>query len=201
MAGLRFNEAMTGGFVLGETDPQAGRRQGERSGSALTMHAQVAIDDIDLFLADPGHNGTLGGTLDVPGWGQGIAATGGVFRLFSPSGQPRLKLMVYEMAFDYGGAPYYLAGRKDVRDDPGVDLWRDTTTLFTRLHAGADTGGPVVGAGVLSLGVADLARLMSTMRATGTAGAAEAAAVLTRFGRMFLGALWGSYGPKSQSES
>ncbi|AHE51991.1 hypothetical protein [Sphingomonas sanxanigenens] len=199
MAGIRFNEAMTGGFVLGETDPEAGRRQGERTGSALTMHAQVAIDDIDLFLSDPGHNGTLGGTLDVPGWGQGIAATAGVFRLFSPSGQPRLKLMVYELAFAHGGRPYYLAGRKEVRDDPGFDLWRDTTTLFTRLHEGVDAGGTVVGAGTLALGVADLVRLMSTMRATGAADAAAAAAVLARFGRMFLGELWDSYGPHGRS--
>ena len=40
-------------------------------------------------------------------------------------------------------------------DDPGFDLWADTTTLFTRLHKGTDATGPVIGSGVLTLGVDD----------------------------------------------
>ena len=37
-------------------------------------------------------------------------------------------------------------------------------TLYTRLHRGPDASGPVVGAGVLSLGVAAFARVLRSMR-------------------------------------
>lgn len=192
--GIGFREVMSGGFAFGASEPQAGHDAGARAGHALTMHAAVDIDDLDRFVADPQHGGRLSGTLDIPGWGDGIAAPGGVFRLFSPAGEPDLKLMVYELAFTHDGRPHYLAGRKEVRDERGLDLWRDTTTLFTRLHGGMDKTAPVIGAGVLSLGIADLVRLLGTMRATGAEGAGEKAAAFARFGRMFLGELWDSYG-------
>src|SRR5690606_4630934 len=92
------------------------------------------------------------------------------------------------------GKPYYLAGRKEVRSDRhGVDLWSDTTTLLTTLHEGDDAGGPVVGAGILSLGVDDLARLVKTVRVTGTTSKTEQAKTLATFGAFFLGELWDSY--------
>jgi len=98
---------------------------------------------------------------------------------------------VYEVAFEQGGKPYYLAGRKDVRD--GGDLWRDTTTLYTKLHEGKDSSGKVVGAGVLTLGVDDLAALLSTVEVHNASNDAERLAVKIRFGRLFLGDLWDSY--------
>jgi hypothetical protein len=101
--------------------------------------------------------------------------------------------MVYELAFSHGGKPYYLAGKKEVHDDPGFDLWKDTTTLYTTLHEGTSKAGPVVGAGVLRLGVADLADLVSTMRATGARGVVESAEAIAIFGRLFMGELWDSY--------
>ena len=73
--------------------------------------------------------------------------------------------MVYELAFEHQGQPYYLAGYKQVQNDrKGIDLWNDTTTLFTRLHKGFDSRAPVIGAGVLRLGVPDLMKLTSTLR-------------------------------------
>ena len=185
---------MTGPFAFGQSEPEAGRLAGERLGARLTMHAAVCIADLDRFLTGPAHPGDLGGTLDVPGMGDAIPATRGVFNLFSPEGTPGLKLMVYEMGFSHDGRPYYLAGRKEVRDDPGLDLWTDTTTLFTRLYQGGDVQGPAIGAGVIGLGVAALVQLLGTMEVTGEAGTAERAEALTRFGRMFLGELWDTYG-------
>ncbi len=52
-----------------------------------------------------------------------------------------------ELGFAHDGKSYYLAGRKEVRNEPGFDLWKDTTTLFTRLHTGRDAAGPVIGGG------------------------------------------------------
>src|SRR5262249_15458590 len=140
------------------------------------------------------HPGRLTGTLDFPPFGQGIPAKAGVFNLFSPGGQPGLKLMVYEMGFEHGGQNYYLAGREEIRDDPRLDVWKDTTTLYTRLHDGTDANAPVVGAGILSLGVGDLLKMLTTMQATGPEGLADKADALSKFGAFFLGELWSTYG-------
>ena len=57
-----------------------------------------------------------------------------------------MKYMIYELAFQYQGQPYYLAGHKEVRENPLFDLWRDTTTLYTKLHKGSDKNGPMAAA-------------------------------------------------------
>jgi hypothetical protein len=192
--GLSFRETMAGGFALGETDPAAGRTAGERAGTELAMHANVAIRDLDRFLIDPQHAGELSGTIDFTPFGSGIAADKGVFNLLSPGEQQRLKLMVYELAFTHDGKPYYMAGRKEVRNDPGFDLWSDTTTLYTRLHSGTDKSGPVVGAGTLTLGVTAFIRALGTVEILNAPTLAAKADALARFGRFFLGELWDSYG-------
>ncbi len=102
--------------------------------------------------------------------------------------------MVYELGFQHAGKAYYLAGRKEVRDDPAIDAWKQTTTLYTLLHEGTDSTGPIVGAGVLTLGVADLIRMLGTTSAPGATNAAQTAAAVARFGRFFLGQMWDSYG-------
>jgi len=88
---------------------------------------------------------------------------------------------------------YYLAGKKNVHDDPGFDLWSDTTTLYTRLHEGPDPSGPVAGAGILRLGVDDLVDLVSTMRVPDAVSIQKKAEALSTFGSLFLGELWDTY--------
>jgi hypothetical protein len=191
--GISFHETMQGGFDLGPTDPAAGERQGQRAGSRMAMHAAIAIDDLAAFIADPNHLGALRGTLDLTPFGDGIPATKGVFNLFNPTSDPKLKLMVYELGFEHAGQSFYLAGRKEVREDPITDLWKATTTLYSQLHEGADKNGPVVGAGILSLGITDLLALVKTVKVTGTTSPAEKAEALGRFGSFFLGELWDTY--------
>jgi cholesterol oxidase len=191
--GISFSEVMSGGFALGATDPTAGEKQGRKEGSEMTMHGTITIDDIDRFVADPNHLGGLAGTLDFTPFGDGLAATTGVFNLFKPTGDPKLTLMVYEMGFTHGGKSYYMAGQKNVRDDPMFDLWKDTTTLYTRLYEGTDKSGPVAGAGVLTLGVKELLKLLSTLEATGAGSFTEKSEAIAKFGRFFLGELWDTY--------
>ncbi len=191
--GVTFRETMAGSFALGESDPQAGRRKGESDGHELKVRLAIDVRDLDRFRDDPEHAGTLHGELDFTPFGERIPVWRGVFNLFSPADDLKLKLMVYEMAFEHEGQPYYLAGRKEIRDDPGFDLWQDTTTLFTRLHQGHDASAPVVGAGVLSLSVDDLVRLLTNFYATNARSAAQKAGAVRQFGSLFLGELWDTY--------
>jgi predicted acylesterase/phospholipase RssA len=187
--GLSFRETMAGPFSLSATEPEAGA-----TGTAphLAMHATVFVQDLDRFLTDPGHLGSLSGTIDYGPFGAPIEAHQGVFRLFSPTDEPNTKYMVYELAFDRDGEPYYLAGHKVVRQDPGFDLWKDTTTLYTKLHKGTDATGEVVGAGILSLGVTDLIKLLGTVEVP-NAGPVQRAETLAKFGKFFMGELWNTY--------
>jgi hypothetical protein len=195
--GITFRETMSGDFALGETDPRAGEATGKRAGTRLAMHAAVKIDDLDAFIVDQQHPGEMTGRVDFPPLASDLAARHGVFRLFSPGDRPGLRLMIYELAFEHDGQPYYLAGQKEVANDhAGTDLFKDTTTLYTRLHRGTDTSGPVAGAGVLHLGLADLARLTSTIHVTNAAGPGDQVRALAAFGKFFMGNLWEQYAPK-----
>jgi len=194
-AGLTFSETMAGDFALGATDPRALGAVPDARRSTLAIHVTVHIDAIDRFIDDPAHTGRLTGRIASPLFGGDVPATSGVFNLFSPTNDPALSLMIYELGFRHADQSYYLAGRKEVRDDPGFDLWSDTTTLFTTLHLGDDSSGPVAGAGILRLGVRELLELVRGMRATNTGSAAESARVIERFGAFFLRSLWSSYGP------
>jgi hypothetical protein len=191
--GVSFNETMKGGFALGETDPKKGEEKGDAAGTKLAIHCDIDIADSYAFIADPQHYAAMHGHVDFPPLGMNIPAPFGRFNLFSPGDNPRHKQMIYELGFEHAGQHYYVAGRKEVRDDPGFDLWSDTTTLLTRLHKGKDASGPVVGAGVLRLGVAELTRLVRSMTAPGTDSIAERTRAIAAFGRFFLGELWERY--------
>lgn len=195
-AGITFSETMAGGFSLGETSPQEGAAKGRNSGNILAMHATITIEDMEKFIADPNHQGSILGKIDFTPFGNNIHSTSGKFNLFNPTDNPGMKYMVYELGFTHQGIEYYLAGRKEVKDESGFDLWSDTTTLYTHLYRGTSAAGTPVGAGILSLGIKDLLAMSKTFRPINSASALDSVAALNKFGKFFMGELWHSYGPK-----
>jgi len=189
LTGITFRETMAGGFALGTDNPATGAQ----SGTPLAMHAVVHIQDIDAFVADPQHRAGLTGTIDFAPMGQALVADRGVFGLFSPSGDPALTYMVYELAFSHQGRPRYLAGKKHVQLGSPLRLWDETTTLYTTLHDGSDATGPVLGAGILTLGVVDLAKLLGTLEATDSDSPWESLTAKAKFMRFFGGELVRTY--------
>src|SRR5258707_9512509 len=187
--GVTFDETMEGWFALDAKTPEDGAAQGKRAGSKLTMHARVTIADVDHFVSVPEHPGGLIGTIDFAPIGMSIDAPTGVFQLFSPGPGENSRRMVYQLGFSTGGKTYYLAGEKRVHNDPGFDLWKDTTTLYTLLYEGTDTSGKVVGGGILTLGVSQLLALLSTFKPINGGNLAT----ITAFGRLFAGELWDVY--------
>jgi predicted acylesterase/phospholipase RssA len=191
--GITFAETMSGGLTMGTTDQKAGEKQGEKDGNTFAMHGTINIRDIRKFIADPAHAGEIHGSIDYPPLGTGMPSKVGVFNLFSPTDMPNMKFMVYEMGFTAGGRDYYFAGRKEVHDDRGFDLWSDTTTLYTNLHAGTDKTGPIIGAGILHLSLAQLTKMVPTFAATGAASAKDKMEAINAFGKFFMGELWDTY--------
>lgn len=187
--GITFRETMAGGFTLGATDPELGAKGPDQ----LAMHATIQIHDIDAFIADPQHKAQLTGTIDFAPLGLGLVADSGVFGLFSPSGKPELTYMVYELGFAHGGQRHYLAGKKHVKLGSPLRMWGETTTLYTTLHHGTDASGKVEGAGVLSLGVIDLMKLLGTLEATDSDSLLESATAKAKFFKFFSSELTRTY--------
>ena len=187
--GITFRETMAGGFKLGTTDPALGAAGPQQ----LAMHATIQIADIDAFTRSAGHQAQLSGSIDFEPMGLGMVADSGVFGLFSPSGDPALTYMVYELGFAHGGQRWYLAGKKHVKLGSPLRLWGETTTLYTTLHQGVDASGPIAGAGTLSLGMVDLLKLMGTVKATDSDSFGESASAIAKFFRFFASELSRTY--------
>ena len=191
--GLRFREAMSGEFSLSETDPREGSKKGSKDGVAFRIHATVHIQDIVKFTENSEYGGRLTGRIDFTPFGTDIMGYDGTFNVFSPDDDPEMKLIAYELAFDHDGKSYYFVGRKEVKDHPGFDRLSDITTLYSTLHEGPDKSGQVIGAGILKLGLRQLADMVKTFTATNSFGVKDKASVLELFGRYLLGELWGQY--------
>jgi cholesterol oxidase len=91
------------------------------------------------------------------------------------------------------GRRYHLSGFKHIRDDEGLDLWSDTTTLFVTLRQ-EDDHGPVAGRGLLVIRPTDFARQLTTLKVTNADGIAGRLKAAATFGRFFAGSLYDTYG-------
>ena len=192
--GLAFRERLSGHFAWGETDPQVAVQQAAAAGSTLALEMAVSIDDLQRFLSEPGHAGRLTGYISLAPAGADIPAKSGTFRLASPPDSPHRRVITYDLAFDWQGKEYYLAGEKEIDDHPGFDVWADTATLYVQLHAGVDRSAPVVGAGVAKLSIGELLKMLASLHAINAPSAGQSVAAVVEFGRCYLGALWATYG-------
>ena len=121
----------------------------------------------------------------------------GWFNLFVTGGDAMTREMRYRLWFhDLAGAPVTMYGVKHVRDDSGLDVWRDTSTLHITLlrgHVPPDVTGTVIGAGILRILPRDFARQLTTFRASGQGGVGS----IARFGAFFGRSLRDVYLPPS----
>jgi len=108
--------------------------------------------------------------------------------------------MVYRMHLTAeSGDAYDFEGVKIIRDDPGLDTWTDTTTLFVTVRrSGDDT---LVGRGVLRIATTDFLRQLRTIEVTGAEGVTERLRWQAEFGRLFAGSVFDTYGPVASPSS
>jgi cholesterol oxidase len=200
--GFTFTETMRGHIAPGEHDDYAqAEKLGKRLGDKLRFTVTIGIDDLNAFLAAPEHPARLTGTVEAQRFGGTVPLEDGRFNLFIEEGGR--KQMRYTMTFrDRHGERLRLDGYKDVHNDPGIDIWTDTTTLFARVYrldgrgeAGttAVVSEPVVATGILRIRALDLVPQVRSMRAVGAHNAAESASALLAFGRFFFDRLWDEY--------
>jgi cholesterol oxidase len=200
MVALSFTEEMKGYVSLGETDFDRGFRAGKDAGTAFMFHLTIATEDLDRFISDPRHTARAEGWIDSEALGGKLAVGEGVFNLFVEAG-PGYKQMLYRLQFADGQQhPLTMTGFKEVRHDHGLDVWSETTTLFTRVLKGhvspeEDPAAEVVASGILHIHPLDFARQLTTFRAD----PAHRADAIARFGALFAGELWSVYGPEGSA--
>jgi cholesterol oxidase len=196
--GIRFTERMAGHLSTRPIeDYREAEAQGREARSPCEFLLTVIADDLDRFIREPAHEARLAGTVLAPALSpEPLTAVDGVFNLFVEDPERvETRSMLYAMTLVAAdGARYRFEGRKRVHDDLGPDLWADTTTLFVTVRRGDRPEDPVLGRGILRIAPADLARQLTTMAATNAADWRERLAATARFGRLFAGALYSTYG-------
>ncbi|WBB70063.1 GMC family oxidoreductase [Micromonospora sp. WMMD812] len=179
-AGVRFRETLRGGLITSAGDGAPGGRR------RVAVRLHVEVPDLELFLADPAHTARLRGTAQVDGLtGQPAPVEGGTLHLLpAVDGGPR-RTMDYSLPFrDDRGVRWLLRGSKQVGRHTGRGPWRATTVLDVALTSPDDRYESLVPTGRLTISVADVVRLLASLRATETTGR-ETTATVFRFVRFF----------------
>lgn len=196
--GVQFTERMAG-WVSTSTDGDYGAaaKAAKEAGQAFSFVLTIHADDIDRFVADPAHEAPMLGTVEAPALSdEPLTVTDGRFNLFvDDRDNVNTKNMKYAMQLTAeDGRQWWFEGFKVIRDDPALDAWPDTTTLYVTLHDGADAQAPVLGRGILRISPSDFLKQMRTMRATNATNRKQQLEATARFGELFAGALVETYG-------
>lgn len=199
--GMEFTEKMRGFIALGETDPMTGWRTGRALTQRFMFKLTITAPDVETFVAGDDHTAIAEGYVDCDLLGGELPVQRGWANLFVDAEHPGSREMRYRLWFsDMGGTPLTMYGFKTVRDDPGLDVWADTSTLYIRLMKGHvppgpggadDRTGEVIGAGMLRILPLDFAQQLTTFRGSGQGPLAS----IARFGMFFTRSVLDAYLP------
>ena len=196
--GLQFSEAMEGYFSTKvKDDYAAAARQGKADGSSFRLIATIISGDIELMMSEPDHAARLIGTVIAPALSpEPLTVSGGRFYLFIQDPQQfNVRTMRYTGTLTAeDGATYTFEGHKTIHNDPGFDVWSDTTTLFITVYAGQDDTGAIAGKGIIEIHVKDLAHQLTTMKVLNAQNLGQRLSIMARFGRFFSDEIFDIYG-------
>jgi predicted acylesterase/phospholipase RssA len=172
---VRFTEKLSGFVGLGGAE-----------NTAITIHLDVSIEDLDAFLDLPEHRAQLEGTIECGRLGGKLPIDRGSLQVFVDSGDPTQKQTRYEISFrDKSGGAVTLTGTKNLvnQSNAGHELSTATVTL---------SGGGADGAGIVRSSLLDDIEQMASVRVDAPSATARAHA-LARFGAFYFGRLWDVY--------
>lgn len=195
---LQFTEEMKGFVTLGASNYDEGFRQGRQQGTSLMFHLDIKIDGVNRFIENPRHEAAAEGYVQCDALGGRLPVETGIFNLFVHDDDPTHKKMLYRLFLrNAQGEPLTLSGYKDIQDDPGLDVWQDTTTLFTTMYRGhvgpeAEAQAEILAQGIIHIHLLDFLHQLMTFRVEGPT-LADKSAAFARFGKLFMGSLWDVY--------
>src|SRR5262245_1017445 len=197
-AGIMFTETMRGHVSMsGVDDYAAAEARGIADGTTFEFTVTVTSDNLDDMLKNPDHQARIDGSISCPSLSAGpLQVTNGIFKLLvhDPS-RVNARLMTYVMIGVAGdNTRYRIDGFKVIQDDKHLEIWDDTTTLFTTVTDVNGATEQVIGKGILHILPADFLKQMTTMQVTGAATPLDSLRGMVAFGRFFAGALFDTYG-------
>jgi predicted acylesterase/phospholipase RssA len=176
--GVSFHERMAGRLRVADLAPNIARCE---------LLLDVTIDDVDRFVTDPAHVAQVRGDVVCQFLGGRLPILSGTANLLAEKAVGDLRMRYDLVVADDNGRTLRVVGEKFVHRDTGLDLWPDTTTLYTTVHDVADE--TEVAAGVLHLSPAGLLRQLASMRGKGR----RPVGALAQFLIFFLGRLADTY--------
>jgi len=194
---VRFTEEMLGHVTFGESDFARGAQPDRDGAAAFKFHLTIEVEDIERFANDPLRPAVATGWVHCDALGGRLPVVQGWFNLFVDV-EPGVKHMLYRLWFYDGvGHPLTMTGFKLVSNDAGFDVWKDTTTLFTRVlrghvEEGGDEAAEQVASGTIVIRARDFAKQLTTFRSSGP-GVGSQLGALVKFGVIFVQQLAEAY--------
>ncbi len=198
---FQFTEEMKGFATFGNTNYDDGYRLGKENGSDLMFHLTIQTDDVHGFLASREREAVATGYVKGTQLGGKRLVEQGTFNLLVDTNDCNRKDMLYRLFFrDTDDQPLTLSGFKRIKNNPGPDIWQDTTTLYTNIFRGhitqeEEASGELVSAGMLHISLFDFIKQLTTIRAYGPTFADRIRGLIA-FGSYFFGSLWKVYCPR-----
>lgn len=196
--GIQFSETMVGYFSTKEkTDYEAAAKLGKDEDSSFRFILTIISDDLQEMLENDKHQAKMFGTVNAPALSrEALTVTEGIFNLFVEYPEDvDTRRMRYRMKLrSQEGKDFYFTGFKIIKDDPGIDLWSDTTTLYITVYEGGNDQAPILGKGILKIRVTDFMKQMTTLKVTHAETLSERLKYTAKFGQLFAGALFDTYG-------
>ena len=153
--GVRFTETMRGFFSTAVTDDfERADEQARKDDSTFVFTLTVIADDLDVLIGDASHAARLIGTVEAPALSEHpLTVTDGEFNLLvADPTDVGTRRMRYRMRLSSAeGKTYFFDGYKLIHDDPGIDQWVDTTTLYITVYEGESDAGDPIGKGILRI--------------------------------------------------
>ncbi len=195
--GVQFTETMRGYFSLNEKeDFKKGLDLGKKEDSPFEFTLTIRSDDSEKFLKEPDHLAAMSGTVTSPKLSASpMTISQGKFNLFiSDPAAPSNKKMLYEAQLhSIEGKSWFFHGYKEIKNDKGLDVWMDTTTLFITIYDGHDATSKVVGKGKMIIEPKDFLNQLTTMKAINLAKGENGMSIIASFGKYFAGNVWDTF--------
>jgi cholesterol oxidase len=192
---LRFSERMAGFASTAVTDDyRAGWARGKIEGGRLEHQLTIVAEDLPAVLADPATPARLSGVFIAPQLSsRPLDVVGGEFRLLVPDPD---HVETWSMRYSLDllseeGRRYRLEGYKVLRERPGLNAWRDTTTLYVTIW---NQNGTKVCVGIMRVTPMAFLKLLSTIRVLGIRGLRRRIAYALSFLGVFARSLLHIYG-------
>ena len=201
---VAFDESMNGFVAFGPPlDYKEGYARGKEDETRCGVKLTITAPDIAAFTSDPDSEAQVEGEVLCPLLGGGSVIERGTFNLLVGVVPHRAanKDKRYRLVFRTpSGRLMTLVGVKFVDDDGIFRMWRDTTTLYTKIFEGdvswdEERRSTPVASGILRLTPLSFARQLLTFRSNGPTPLSRLVAIF-RFVKLFAARLWQVYRPK-----